>query len=132
MTNNQLTPVQRVVAPPAAPLTVLNTMLAGPTAEEEAQDGIWTAIPENVHALSVSGPSNQVTVNMNTAFGQIIGLNGELAVAQIVATIAAQSPSPLALGVLFEIDGVRTSVPIADGQDVEGPVTLAQVLPAGT
>ena len=46
---------------------------------------------------------------MNTAFGQITGNNTELAVAQIVATVATENG--LATGVIFEIDGQRTQRP---------------------
>ena len=63
---------------------------------------------------------------MNTAFGQITGNNTELAVAQIVATVATENG--LATGVIFEIDGQRTSVPIANGSQVAGPVYLIEFL----
>ncbi len=127
----QLTAVPRVVSPQAPLADVLGTMLQGPSNQEAAQ-GIVTAIPRNVQVVSVSGPQDQVTVNLNSAFAQIIGNNNEPAVAQIVATIAAQYPqSPFTTGVLFEIDGQRTTVPIANGQQVKGPVTLSQVVTAG-
>jgi hypothetical protein len=63
-----------------------------------------------------------VTVNLNTAFGEITGADTELAVAQVVATVVAQTT--LGTGVIFEIDGEQTSVPIASGSQVAGPVYL--------
>jgi spore germination protein GerM len=125
-TNEQLTPVQRYVPPPAPLSAVVDSMLAGPSTLETAQ-GIATAIPSDVSALSVTQPQNNVvTVNMNTAFGEITGTNAELAVAQIVSTIAAEAgPST---GVIFEIEGERTSVPIANGSEVAGPVYLLDFL----
>ncbi len=120
---DQLDPVQRFEPPPASLTAVLTTMLEGPSSQETAQ-GVVTAIPGNVRVLSASGSQSLVTVNMNTAFGQIIGNNIELAVAQIVATIAAENGC--GTEVLFEIDGLHTSVPVANGQQVGNPVTLAQ------
>ena len=67
---------------------------------------------------------------MNSAFGQITGTATELAVAQIVATVATENG--YGTGVIFEIDGQRTSVPIANGSQVAGPVYLHRVPHAGT
>lgn len=124
--NSQLVPVQRYVAAPAPLSAVVDAMLAGPT-NAETSLGLTTAIPADVAVLSVTSPQNGiVTVDMNTAFGQITGANSELAVAQIVATVATEAG--LNTGVLFEIDGQRTSVPIANGQQVAGPVYLIEFL----
>ena len=51
----------------------------------------------------------------------------EVAVSQVVATIATQIG--LGTGVIFEIDGQRSSVPIASGAEVPGPVYLWQFIP---
>ena len=67
-----------------------------------------------------------VVVNMNSAFGQITGTDLSLAVGQIVATVAAAKGT--GTGVVFEIDGQRTAVPIANGTEVSGPVYLIQFL----
>jgi hypothetical protein len=67
-----------------------------------------------------------VTVNMNAAFGAITGSSIELAVAQIVATVSAEVG--LNSGVIFEIEGQRTSVPIANGSQVSEPVYLIEFL----
>jgi len=122
---NQLEPAARVVAPPAPLSTIITAMLAGPTSAEAA-GGIFTAIPSDVTVLSTTTQGNVVTVNLNTAFGQITGNDTELSVAQIVATIATENG--LTTGVIFEIDGQRTSVPIANGSQVNGPVYLIQFL----
>ncbi len=123
---NQLQAAQRFVAAPAPLISVIDAMLAGPTDAETSQ-GLITAIPGDVAVISVSAPQdNIVTVNMNTAFGQITGNNSELAVAQLVATVTTEAG--LNTGVQFEIDGQRTSVPIANGQQVSGPVYLIEFL----
>ena len=127
-TSNQLTAVQRYVPPPAPLSAIVDSMLLGPSTADAAQ-GITTAIPSGVTAISVSQPQDAVvTVNMNTAFGEITGTNAELAVAQLVATIAGEAG--VETGVIFEIDGQRTSVPIANGSEVAGPVYLLDFLNA--
>jgi len=122
---NQLQPEPRVVASPAPLLSIISSMLAGPTNAETA-GGVFTAIPSDVAVLSATTQGNVVTVNMNSAFGQIAGTSTELAVAQLVATVATENG--LSTGVIFEIDGQRTSVPIANGSQVAGPVYLIQFL----
>ena len=122
----KLTAAVRYVAAPAPLDAVLRAMLAGPTSPETAQ-GITTAIPSDVALLSVlPAQNNIVTVNMNTAFGTIAGNDTELAVAQIVATVV--SVNGATTGVLFEIDGQRTPVPIANGSEVSTPVYLLDFL----
>ncbi len=124
-TGNALTSAPRVVAAPAPLTAVITSMLAGPTKAETAQ-GLTTAIPSNVSVLSTTTQDGIVTVNMNAAFGAITGTNIELAVAQIVATVAAQNGPTT--GVLFEIDGQHISVPIANGSQVNSPVYLIEFL----
>ncbi len=126
---NQLQPVQRNVSPPAPLTAILGAMLAGPS-KSEAAGGIATAIPNDVEVISATANANGsvVTVNMNTAFGAITGNNAEEAVAQVVATVAAAyGPST---GVLFEIAGQRTRVPIANGSLEAGPVYQLQFVGA--
>ncbi len=125
--NSRLQPESRVVASPAPLTSIISSMLAGPTTAETAS-GVFTAIPSDVAVLSTTSQGGVVTVNMNTDFGQINGTSTELAVAQIVATVAAENG--LGTGVIFEIEGQRTSVPIANGSQVAGPVYLIEFLSA--
>jgi spore germination protein GerM len=121
---NALTAVQRFVAAPAPLTAVLGALLEGPSTSDP--QGIATAIPSNVKVLSVATQAGIVTVNMNAAFGAITGNSIEEAVGQIVATVVVDvGPNT---GVLFEIDGQRTSVPIANGSQVSGPVYLIEFL----
>src|SRR6202789_2946084 len=85
----QLTSAPRVVAAPAPLTAIITSMLAGPTRTETGQ-GISTAIPSNVAVISTTTAAGVVTVNMNAAFGAITGSSIELAVAQIVATVASE------------------------------------------
>jgi hypothetical protein len=123
--SQQLLAVNRVVVLPALLSSVITAMLAGPTSSETA-NGATTAIPNNVMVLSAEAQGALVTVNFNDAFGQITGASTELAVSQVVATVAAQNGPNT--GVIFEIDGQRTSVPIASGAQVPGPVYILQFL----
>jgi hypothetical protein len=121
-----LVPRARIVQIPAPLKSILTALFAGPD-QSEAKLFYGTAIPTDVSVISVRTQGSVVTVNLNTAFGEIPGTNTELAVAQVVATVvAAQSDS--STGVIFQIDGEQTSVPIASGALVSGPVYLLQLL----
>ena len=121
---NALTGVQRFVAAPAPLTAVLGALLVGPSTSDP--QGTSTAIPNNVRVLTATTQAGIVTVNMNAAFGAITGNSIEEAVAQIVATVSVDvGNNP---GVLFEIDGEHTSVPIANGSQVNSPVYLIEFL----
>lgn len=128
--SNHLEPAQRLVAAPAPLTSILDALMLGPTSGEVAS-GISSAIPSNVAVLSATPSGNAtagnvVIVNMNSAFDEITGTDTELAVAQIVATVAAASSNDT--GVLFQIEGQRTSVPVANGSEVAGPVYVIDFL----
>jgi hypothetical protein len=123
-TTNDLTAVQRFVVAPAPLVGVIGALLDGPSSSDP--QGISTAIPSNVRVLTVTTQGGIATVNMNAAFGAITGNSIELAVGQIVATVTADQGGNI--GVLFEINGQRTSVPIANGSQVNGPVYLIEFL----
>ena len=123
--NTALTPSPRVVAAPAPLTAIITSLLSGPTQADTAK-GLVTAIPGNVAVLSTTTQGNIVTVNMNAAFGAITGTSIELAVGQIVATVASENGFDT--GVLFEIDGQRVSVPIANGSQVNDPVYIVEFL----
>jgi len=124
---NQLTPANRVVSAPAPLSTILSALLAGPSSAETGI-GITTAIPSDVSVLSVTTTApNVVTVNLSSGFGQITGSATEEAVGQVVTTVATENGA--ATGVIFEIEGQRISVPVANGSQVQGPVTLSELQP---
>ena len=123
----QLTAAARVVAAPAPLTAVITSMLAGPTRTETTSQGLTTAIPSDVAVLSATTSAGIVTVNMNAAFDAITGNSIEQAVAQIVATVTSQTGT--STGVVFEVAGERTSVPIANGgSQVSGPVYILDFL----
>jgi hypothetical protein len=120
---------QRLILSPAPLTSVLSSLVVGPT-NSETVGGTSTAIPTSVRVLSVITESDIVIVNFNAAFAGITGAATEVAVSQVVATVAAQNG--LGTGVIFEIGGVRTGVPIASGVEVLGPVYAAQYFPVPT
>ncbi len=129
--NQRLVAGSRVVQFPGPLKSVIAELLLGPTKKEEAA-GIKTAIPGNVRLISasVSRTPEIATVNFNDAFDEIAGSETELAVAQVVFTVVTQT-SPTT-GVLFQVDGVPTPVPIGNGTSVPGPVYLSQYATNGT
>jgi Sporulation and spore germination len=123
--NRRLVAESRLVDTPAPLKSVVFQLLQGPT-QKEGRAGIKTAIPGNVRVLSATVTKLQdlATVNFNQAFGQIVASNTELAVAQVVFTVSAET-SPTT-GVLFQINGVPIPVPVGDGSQQTGPVYLSQ------
>jgi len=130
--DDTLAPAHRFVQVPAPLNSIITALLAGPTQADE-NDGVYTAIPSDVAVLPAAAPpqGSVVTVNFNDAFGQITGGDAELAVYQVVATVVA-AQGKLDTGVLFEIDGAPTSVPVSSGAQVSGPIYLSQVIPSST
>ncbi len=125
--NDALTPADRLVNAPAQLPAIITALASGPSSGESAA-GLTTAIPSDVAVLSAAATApNVVTVNFNTAFGQITGTATEQAVAQVVTTVVNQIG--LGTGVVFEINGAHTEVPIANGSQVAGPVYLLDVTP---
>jgi spore germination protein GerM len=124
--NDQLQPVVRYVSAPAPLISIINALLAGPSSGDSAA-GLTTALPTDVAVLSATSTApNVVTVNFNNEFGQITGTATEQAVAQVVATVANETGATT--GVTFEIEGQHTSVPVANGSQVAGPVYLLDFL----
>jgi hypothetical protein len=126
--NRKLVAESRVVSIPAPLKLVITSLLEGPTKKEE-EAGIKTAIPDSVHVISatVSKTPALATENYNQAFGEILGTSTELAVAQVVVTVVAQTS--LDTGVILQIEGQTISVPVANGNQVPEPVYLSQYLP---
>lgn len=126
--NDKLTPVDRLVSAPAPLEAIISALLVGPTSGDSAE-GLTTAIPSDVTVISAGTTSpNVVTVNFNAAFDEITGTATEQAVAQVVSTVVNEVG--LGTGVVFQIEGQRTPVPIANGSLVTGPVYLWQFLGA--
>jgi hypothetical protein len=129
--NLRLHPESRLVPSTASLQSILTVLIQGPTSGEVANN-VTTALPNDIAVISATPStatgSSVVTVNMNSAFSQITGNNAEQAVGQIVATVGAENGYNT--GVVFEVDGQHTSVPIANGSQVSGPVYVLEFLSA--
>jgi len=125
-----LTPVHRIVAPPANLTQMVNLLLLGPTDVDSTNGiqsfltGATTRSPSSNGAL-VTLANGVATVDFATNPVQVVGANQTLlAIAQVVFTVTQQ---PNVNGVLFEIADQPIEVPIGpNGALVPGPVTRAQ------
>jgi spore germination protein GerM len=121
-----LGPVDRVVPRVSELATAIRSLLAGPTAPEEAE-GITTVLGADIvlQSTSVTSKKKIVTLDFNADFGTLSGPQEVLGVAQVVYTVTSVSPGA---GVTFEIDDVPIEVPVETGVAVTTPVHEAQYL----
>ncbi|HXX89234.1 MAG TPA: GerMN domain-containing protein [Acidimicrobiales bacterium] len=110
----RLVSVARDVAVPAPLTSVLDALVAGPTASE-ATAGLSSAVPPQTTVLSAAVSGGIATVNLAGPFTQLVGPPQIEAVAQFVFTATAQ---PGVHGVAFELGGQAVEVPVANGADV--------------
>ncbi len=116
-TNGRLVSCNRLIGLPLGIglNAVLNALLAGPTAAEQAQ-GLQTDIPSRTKLLSTSISGTTATINLNAVFGQqLVGPAQIPAVAQLVYTATDQSGIS---SVAFQIDGQAVQVPVTGGAQV--------------
>jgi Sporulation and spore germination len=125
-----LTPVRRIVAPPANLSQIVNLLLLGPT-DLESTAGIQsfltgtTTQSSSANGALVTVASGIATVDFASNPVQVVGGSQTLlAIAQVVFTVTQQ---PNVTGVLFEIADQPIEVPVGpNGALVPGPVTRAQ------
>lgn len=115
---DQLVVARRLVESPPSLFRALESLLAGPTAEESAA-GTRTAISNQTRLLSVRTQSGVATLDLSGDFATIGGRDQVLAVAQLVYTATA---APGVLGVRFSLDGKPVEVPRGDGTLTQEPL----------
>jgi spore germination protein GerM len=93
---------------------VLNALFAGPT-QAEAASGLQTAVPAQTKVLSTTIANGVATVNLNSAFSQVVGPAQIQAAAQIVYTATGLAGVS---GVTFAIGGQAVAVPVSGGAQV--------------
>ena len=103
--------VTRDLPVPVEAKAVLESLLAGVT-EPEDRSGLSSSIPIGTELLGFAVTDAIATVDLSADFATVGGQQEILAVAQIVLTV---TQSGEASGVVFELDGVRTDVPTAEG-----------------
>lgn len=122
--DGRLRSVTRVVPSPPKATTVIGALLAGPTTSERA-DGFTTALGNRIRLLSSDQTAKKktVTLNFNANFGTLSGYRWILGVAQVVSTVTSVMPGA---GVIFEIAGAQTEVPLETGRLWTGAVHEVQ------
>jgi spore germination protein GerM len=119
-------PVTRNVEVPANLTEILGALLDGPTSAETAF-GIQSYLTGTTAQVTATLQGGIATVDFTSnPLVQVVGPSQTLAIAQIVYTATEQGG---VTGVEFEIAGVSTDVPIANGSQVSGPVDRSDYQP---
>lgn len=111
--------VTRDLPSPATLETVLESLVSGET-EPEDRAGLRSSVPVGTRLLEVRVDEGVVRVNLSSDFAAVGGEQELLAVAQVVLTASRFEGVE---GVVFELDGVRTDVPVPSGALAAAPVT---------
>ncbi len=111
--------VGRQLAPQDNALVAVEKLLGGPT-QEEASQGLRTAIPTTTRLLAVDLRDGVLTVDLSNDFLVVQGSEQRTAVAQLVFTA---TDTPDVDSVRFAIEGTLREVPIDDGSLSAQPLT---------
>lgn len=109
--NDQLVHATRDLATPTRPDLILASLFGGVTAPEQRAD-LRTSIPVGSEILEVVHDGSILRLNLSRDFAAVGGEEEIQAVAQIVLTATSIEGIEL---VAFELEGVPTDVPVADG-----------------
>jgi spore germination protein GerM len=119
--DDQLVGVTRNVRAPARLVDVIEALVAGATDAEE-RSGLRTSIPAGTALIDVRREGPIAVIDLSADFAAVGGAQEILAVAQFVITTTQIEGIE---SVSFELQGVRTDVPITDGALSVEPVTAA-------
>lgn len=103
--------VTRDLPDPIDAESLVESLLSGVT-EPEDRSGLSSSIPLGTELIGLDVVDRIATVDLSADFASVGGQQEILAVAQIVLTVTLLADVD---GVVFELDGVRTDVPTADG-----------------
>ncbi len=117
--DDQLVHVTRDLPSPATLETILESLVSGET-EPEDRAGLRSSIPVGTVLLAIRVDEGVAHVNLSSDFAAVGGEQELLAVAQVVLTASRFDGVD---GVVFELDGVRTDVPLPSGALATDPVT---------
>lgn len=117
----QVVAVTRDLSSPADAMAVIGSLLEGTTAPEE-RAGLRTSIPVGTDLLTVRRENATLVLDLTRDFAAVGGEEEILAVAQIVLTATNLEGIE---SVAFELEGVPTDVPLANGALSEEPVAAA-------
>jgi hypothetical protein len=117
----RLVVVRRLVESPPSLFRALESLLAGPTAEEAGM-GLRSAVTNQTRLLSVRVQSGVATIDLGGEFATIGGQDQILAVAQLVYTATGAKG---VFGVKLSLDGRPVEVPRGDGTLSDQPLKPA-------
>lgn len=103
--------VTRDLPDPIDARSLVESLLSGVT-EPEDRSGLSSSIPLGTELFGLDIADRIATVDLSADFASVGGQQEILAVAQIVLTVTQLVDVD---GVVFELEGVRTDVPTADG-----------------
>lgn len=103
--------VTRDLPDPIDGAALIESLLSGVT-EPEDRSELSSSIPSGTELIGFDVLDRIATVDLSSDFASVGGQQEILAVAQIVLTVTQSGDVS---GVIFELDGVRTDVPTADG-----------------
>lgn len=117
--NDRLVHLTRDLPSPASLDDVLRSLVSGET-EPEDRAGLRSSIPVGTLLLGIRLEGSVAHVNLSSDFAAVGGQQETLAVAQVVMTATRVVGVE---AVVFELDGVRTDVPVSSGALATVPVT---------
>lgn len=103
--------VTRDLPDPIDARSLVESLLSGVT-EPEDRSGLSSSIPSGTDLVGIDVADRIATVDLSADFATVGGQQEIRAVAQIVLTVTQLVGVD---GVVFQLDGVRTDVPTADG-----------------
>ncbi len=109
--DEQLVHVTRDIGGPPELEDILRSLLLGVTRPED-RVRLRTSIPAGTELLGLEWDGSTVHIDLSRHFAAVGGGEETLAVAQVVLTATSFGS---AQAVVFELEGVRTDVPVADG-----------------
>ncbi len=120
--DDRLIHVTRDLRSPSSIEEIVGSLLGGVTPPEERAN-LRTSIPRGTRLLSVAQEGSTVRVNLSREFASVGGEEEILAVAQIVLTVTSLEETQ---HVAFELEGIPTDVPVANGALSVEPVSARE------
>lgn len=116
--NEGLVHVTRDLPSPSSLTSILESLLDG-VGDAERERNLRTAIPPGTETISLTEDGSVLRIDLNNEFAAVGGEEEILAVAQVVLTATSVEGVDQ---VAFQLEGVPTDVPVADGALSVDPV----------
>jgi spore germination protein GerM len=104
----------------SSPTDVLESLLLGPNAEEN-EDGLTSALPDDLVVLDTRTVGTRLTIDLNDALIRLSDLGQRVALAQIVATVTGIEQVQQ---VRILVDGETRPWPTGDGEVTDRPLSI--------